>query len=700
MKVEDDPRSLDLCAIGLGQGGGNLAAEWRRRGYRAVLFNTARSDLRALAHHEGLAVPDDCIVDIGLEGSEGAGKDPEYGAACVRAHADEIRASVETQLKGADGLLACAGLGGGTGSAVDALLEVLAPLDIPTIAVATLPSGSESGIAKVNAIKTANSLVSRDLAGRVFIDNDRLVGSFPDLDLVSWFPAVNARVLAPLDELNRLNRRDDLWSIRTFDGEDLRKVLLSGGVLQTHVARLSPDRGIDAAYLVEIVEACVDGGNHLARGLDLTDVAYLALVVVGPESALRATSMHVFDDAVRALKERSGGGAVYEGLYVGPDDVPLRAYVLSASLALPQRIDELLASARDEGGELARKIREEIRGIEVSPLDGLELFRTPTRRPEAGSRPPAPAPRPLGEQLDDDISDLEVSGRRPADVELGAPAAAETPALKPRVGSGQYDDAEVAQMEPTFIASEKRVEQAQKKKKKKKKKSSKKSSAAQSEPSGKRTPPSDATPRVGSGRWDDSGVEQEPTVHVDEAQLGARPESLPKGSRGVPIRPQTDRAALLPDDSEVDFDLDHDAESFELDANLTDPEQRHQAVDPDGDSSSEGKTRTDARPSFDFSDEDLMRSVIDQAPDGTELQNVYEDLIDRFRQANDERGRDRVARRLVDDVGADDVEVRALAVWAMVKLEDPRFKRALKAAATDNNVEIVRLASSGLERIE
>lgn len=720
MTREKDPRSLDLCAVGLGQGGGNLAAEWRRRGYRALLFNTAATDLRALSHHEGLGVPDELVVDIALEGTEGAGKDPDYGAACVRAHADEIRAAVETRLKGADGLLVCAGLGGGTGSAVPELLRVLEPVDIPIISVATLPSNSESGIAKVNAVRAANSLVAADLAGRVFIDNDRLVGAHGDLDLISWFPAVNARVLAPLDELNRLNRRPEMWSVRTFDGEDLRKVLLSGGVLQTHVARLSADRGIDAEYLVEVVAACVDGGNHLARGLELSQVAYLALVVTGPEEALRATSMQDFDDAVRELKQRTGGGAVYEGLYVAPDDAPLRAYVLSASLALPTRIQDLLGDARSEGTELARKIQEEIPGLEVSPLEGLELFRTPTRRPVAQDRPPAPEPRSLASQLAGEVESLEDMAR-PASVDLpsgedpGPPESWDEESVKPRVGTGRYDEEEAAQMEPTQVARGDEAEAllgeaAKKAKKKKSKKAKKKKSKA-----AKAAAEGSATPRVGSGRWDPELVAQadEPTAYVDADERDPlRRETVAYDSVNLPdeikkqrepLRPATDRAALLPEDAPVDYDLDDDAESFELEGNVTSPDAKaREAHQPVGEDESEESTATYAdqkNPGGDVDDDLLLRSVISQEPEGPELQGVYEDLIERYRQAASDRDRDRVVRRLKDDARADDVEVRALSVWAMVKLEDPVFERALKRSVSDGNAEIARLARSGLDRL-
>ena len=43
-----DDRSLDIAVIGLGQGGGNLAAQFAQFGYRAIALNTALTDLSAL----------------------------------------------------------------------------------------------------------------------------------------------------------------------------------------------------------------------------------------------------------------------------------------------------------------------------------------------------------------------------------------------------------------------------------------------------------------------------------------------------------------------------------------------------------------------------------------------------------------------------------------------------------------------------
>jgi cell division GTPase FtsZ len=1024
----ENPRALDLCAVGLGQGGGNLAAEWSRRGYRSLLLNTARSDMRGLSRDGGIDIPEKFRVHIGIGTTDGAGKDPEYGAACLREHADLVRASIEENLQGADAVLLCAGLGGGTGSAVPELLRLLEPLDIPIISVVTLPAHAESGITKVNAVRTANALVTAPLHGRVFIDNERLVEAFPEVDVISYYPHVNARVLGPLDALNRLNARADHYSIRSFDGEDMRKVLLSGGVLQTHIERLDASRAPSAADLIAVVERCVNGGLHLASGLTLGQCAYLAMVIVGPEHVLKKTPIQVFDEAIATLKEKTQGGAVYEGLYVGPDDTPLEVYVLSASLALPTRVQELLGAAQIEGQDLMRKIQEEIPELEISPLEGLDLFRAPARRRgAAAAKPVTPRPRPLGEQLmagglatvtppprpntakpaasavvdtaakgapatavpadlavsspppkveppkveppkveppkveppkveppkveppkveppkveppkveppkveppkvegarvespthgpvatspvkatpakasiptsttvapsnptsappasvvappakmpapmsgtqralidlkklsepqvDDAVasgsssidpsfslsslegSAMDIPGLSQVDVEaLDALALSEeghaaheipdvqirTPSPRaspdertgifsgatgeravPRVGTGRYDDDEARKLEPTLqvekseaarlmagvvrpaTATNARVGKVSSPSTEGTERARAPSVAAdmafmeptidvsieRDEKNGEHTvavprddvtggpPParpdeislpdgrpvaSRAIPRVGTGRWDDDAVVQEPTEYrvdmgsmpvtdADQAPVrepaplvpsrvvkrtGARiivDESQPSVAATADDAPTPGENGLFnPADLPFEYDIAVEAPHFELSASLTqnvddDAILASQALRPavrHDDDDDEPDTLASLRAPTVMSniDDMLLSSIVgDARGPGTGLQHVYEDLIDRFRQSVDRRGRERVARRLIDDSRADDVELRALAVWAMVKLEEKGFRRALAKSASDENPEIAKLALAGLERIE
>jgi cell division GTPase FtsZ len=66
--------------------------------------------------------------------------------------ADRIRQLVTQLTKGADLVVLAAGFGGGTGSAISELVQVLVPLELPIITLATLPGEQESAVAKVNAV--------------------------------------------------------------------------------------------------------------------------------------------------------------------------------------------------------------------------------------------------------------------------------------------------------------------------------------------------------------------------------------------------------------------------------------------------------------------------------------------------------------------------------------------------------------------
>ncbi|MCP4500929.1 MAG: hypothetical protein GY822_13295 [Deltaproteobacteria bacterium] len=219
--------------------------------------------------------------------------------------------------------------------------------------------------------------MQRSLHGRILIDNERLLQEHQDVGMGIFYPTVNAAALSSLDAVNRMNGKDDWYSIKSFDGEDLRKVLLSVGVLNAHSVLFEGE--ISADSLVAAAHLCVDGGDFFAQGSRLDGCPYLAVVITGPEKVLGSFSAEAFDAAVAALKDATGGGAVYEGIYIATDDDNVKVHVLSASFSLPERLTTLLSEAQEEGSELARKISAELPSLETSALDGMDLFRAPRR---------------------------------------------------------------------------------------------------------------------------------------------------------------------------------------------------------------------------------------------------------------------------------------------------------------------------------
>jgi len=382
-------RSLELCALGLGQAGGNLAAEFNRLGYRAAALNTARVDLRGL-DTDGLEFPPERRLYIGLDELDGAGKDPEYGKVCLEENAQAIRDLVTRELGNSDALLLCAGLGGGTGSCVTELAGLLEPLQIPILVLATLPSEAESGIVKVNAVRAASALVERPLAGRMIIDNQRIVAAHGDVDLLSYYPQINREIVAPLHQLNVLNAARENRSLRSFDSEDLRKVLLSSGVLVVGSQEVDQVTGMEARELLNIVRKQIDGGKLLANGLPLDKVAYLAAVLVAPEGVLKETPVRALEELGEQLKKQTAGGAIYLGLYLADVSFPT-LHVLAGSMSLPERVRTLLTAAKGEGHLLVDKIRSEIPKLDVRELAQMQLFKHVGKPRSARlSTPPTP----------------------------------------------------------------------------------------------------------------------------------------------------------------------------------------------------------------------------------------------------------------------------------------------------------------------
>ncbi len=366
-------RAIEIVAVGLGQAGGNLAAEFFRRGYGAVAFNTATTDLSSLSQSV-TPLPEEFRLYIGLKGYDGAGSDIAYGRECIRVHAEHIRDHVSSHAAHADVLLITTGLGGGTGSAVSELVRELADLSIPMLVLATLPTGHESGIAKVNAMRAMNELVKETRVGVILVDNAQLALQHGDVSYDRYYTEINRMIVEPIEALNRLNSRTDISAIRSLDGEDYRTLLMSTGMLgfaTVTLAQLNGDAMMDALRNGLLSSDIQPEGYHL------DDVSYLAAVIEAPEHMLSETPFSFFEHLSEQLKEETGGAAVFLGVYrtTAPrTHATLR--VLASSQTLPDGVAELLSQAKREGGELQAKLKQVPRTLSLGEVEDFQLFRT------------------------------------------------------------------------------------------------------------------------------------------------------------------------------------------------------------------------------------------------------------------------------------------------------------------------------------
>lgn len=562
-----EKHSLRVGVVGLGQAGGNLAWEFHRRGYAALAVNTAQVDLRALSGADGL--PDEARLFVGVEGGDGAGKDPDFGRACLQDHEADILAAVTAGMDGVDLVLLCAGLGGGTGSCVADLWRLLEPAGLPLACVVTLPAAHESAVVKVNAVRAAEALTGAPLNARMVVDNARLHARFTDVDVLSFHTRANAAVVEPLDAFNRLGGRADIRSVRSFDGEDFRRILLSGGVLVPSVSTLPAGKPLSTDDLEKAVLSGLDGGGVYARGLVPQKVSQLAVVLLAPEEMLKELRSSAMDELETRLKARTGGGALSTGLYAARG-AEATLMVMAASSALPASVEELLAAARKEGPLLSQKIHEELPRLDTSALEGVSLSRAPA--PARLSRPPAPgASRPPPQR---------------------APSAAPPPKSSPPPAASAADAA--------------------------------------------------SAPRPAGA----------PAPFVEP--LFTDPGEAPSAVRRAPALPPRGQPTQL-------------VEQEKLEAALAEPLPEDTAA---------------------------LAGV-----EGDDLQKFYDDLVEKFRATTDRRARERVGRRLMEDARSPDEDIRALAVWAMVAINDRGFRRALQVASKDTNAQVKDLALDGLKRL-
>lgn len=358
-----EQRALPIGVVGLGQCGGNLAAIFAARGYPALAVNTSHADLRQVAD-----LPPEQRLAIDADGVNGTGGNAEVGAHCLEARRDEV-VSVAGELPGAEILLAAAGLGGGTGASLPALVAALAGLGRPVVALAALPASAEPYAAKANALQAVNALLDAPFEALVLLDNQQLARVHGGAGMDQFYGEGNRALAEGLDAWNRLPADPGLAPIRTFDPEALRQTLLSGGVVvfggRPLEAPLSPEALLAAAQAVVADHPCLGSGYALEDGV------VISAVLVMDADTLADTPAQVIDGFSQGLKEAGGGAVIHLGLYRGEVEGPA-LHVMVGGLPLPKRVQALLEEASEEAARIAAKPAARAR-LQKLDLSGLAL---------------------------------------------------------------------------------------------------------------------------------------------------------------------------------------------------------------------------------------------------------------------------------------------------------------------------------------
>ncbi len=710
--MKPDGRALDIVAIGLGQAGGNLAAELYSRGYRAIALNTAETDLAALEPGgQGPAMPPDRRLYIGLDGYDGAGADPNYGRDCILAHADRIRDHAQKLGEAADAVIICAGLGGGTGSAFSTLVQILEDDDLPLIGLMTLPTEAESGLAKVNAVRSVNEVVGAGLLGWIFVDNGRLAALNPDVSIAEYYARINRQVVDPLDELNRLNARAHVRPIRSFDGEDFRKLLLAGGVLNYAT---SPIADLSVDEVVGRVRDNIESSDVMPGGFDITRVSYLGLILEAPPAVLNRMAVSAFESINEVLKNETEGAAIYQGIYRidDPNAEPVLR-LLAVTQALPMRIRALLGDAKREGQVIGAKVREDLPSLELGEIGDLDLFRTHARPSERPRRPRAGRRGPAVDALEPS-TDGPTRARRPnrglqldEPFGLGEPVAGANaePRARPSPAISYPSDARTEAIELPPATSVPRLldrpaPRARRPGGRRRPGAPAMSATPRPEPVLADEPPSAPEPAPAPAAVIASEENPPPADHAP----GAKP-FVSSDSHEVALRQNTQLGV----EANADDLIDDDGAPRPDPAALAEPAAPGGFVDP-AEAGASADDVIDSR--VDASNG--PRGGSEDDPDGFaglprpppadpnaatgDLPSpaVYKRLVTEYMDSTDEDHRRSVQRRLEDDSLSDNAVVRYYAVDAMVQLGRTVFGTALLAATEDDDEAVRSLAVQAL----
>jgi hypothetical protein len=191
--------------------------------------------------------------------------------------------------------------------------------------------------------------------------------------LDEYFERINEIIVEPLDAFNRLNQREGLHPIRTLDGEDLRTLLMSTGVLNYAQGELP---GLTVEGVTEWVNSALQSSGVMPAGFAIGDIAYLGLVVEASGELLANTPFTFFNEMSERLKSGTNGAGIYMGVYRN-DQMPTHSAtlrMLASTPTLPKGIQTVVNAAQREGSALREKLNRSVAALDLGDLAELDLL--------------------------------------------------------------------------------------------------------------------------------------------------------------------------------------------------------------------------------------------------------------------------------------------------------------------------------------
>jgi len=361
-------KCIEIGVVGLGECGGNLAVEFNKLGYKVAALNTSYTDLRGLPIEPGRR------LYAGLDGRDGAGQDMALGQRSLEARSEEIVQRVGELTAGCEHLLVTGGLGGGTGSNIAVLTNILGRLGLPISVLVALPKNQESSIVKINAVSAVNQFRNTDVYSIIMIDNEKILRTFRSDSLTAFYSHANEAAVSTLHEMNTIAGNESYLPIRGFDGEDFRRVFSSRGVLIFGVADLVDDDLLVRDRLANNLRGIWDASGLLAAGFEYKEATMAGVILVASKNLLDNSPADVFETLIKQIRDLTETSGIYPGLFQTTGDGTPRLYTMLGGLPFPNRLRAVLSQAKEEGPALGAKVARPIEELDLGELAGLDLF--------------------------------------------------------------------------------------------------------------------------------------------------------------------------------------------------------------------------------------------------------------------------------------------------------------------------------------
>lgn len=338
--------------IGVGQGGGRLAEQFYKMGYRRVCaINTTDKDM---AH---LTIPEQSKLVVHSHngaGRDGAGKDPSVADAAINGHIEDAYDLMKRCWGNTyDYAFVCLGAGGGTGAGASQKVTEIAKqlmsdqkLPAKVGVIVALPKNDEGHKVASNSLDTLRKLEGSGLSPVVVIDNERIKQIYPKTTVAQFWDVANRGICTLLHLFNKISAQAS--SISAFDPADFATLLDSGVVAfgAAAVATCQSQADISKAIRQQLQ------ANVLAS-VDLSKGKHAGCIFIANSTMLDTMPQEYLDHGFEMLSRiLSPDSTIHRGIYVGNNN-DLRVYTMIGGLPFPATRQQELSRLAGQNSDYA-----------------------------------------------------------------------------------------------------------------------------------------------------------------------------------------------------------------------------------------------------------------------------------------------------------------------------------------------------------